>query len=48
MLVPRNGNCLFSSLDILVFDGPFVSYALRQLVADHINDSKDVYMITLK
>ena len=41
--VPGNGNCLFSSLDMIVFDGSFGSYALRQLIADHINDNKDVY-----
>ena len=41
--VPENGNCLFSSLDMIVFDGSFGSYALRQLIADHINDNKDVY-----
>ena len=28
--VPGNGNCLFSSLDILVFDKSFGSYAQRQ------------------
>ena len=49
MHVPGNGNCLFSSLDMIVFDGSFGSYALRQLIADHINDNKDVYiLITLK
>ena len=42
--VPENGNYLFSSLDMLVFDGSFGSYALRQLVADHINYCKDVYI----
>ena len=41
--VPENGNCLFLSLDMLVFDGSFGSYALRQLIADHINDNKDEY-----
>ena len=45
--VPGNGNCLFSSLDMLVFDGSFGSYALRQLIADHINDNKDVYKTTI-
>ena len=33
---------------MLVFDGFFGSYALRQLVADHINYNKDVYSIALK
>ena len=42
--VPENGNCLFISLDMIVFDGSFGSYALRQLVADHINYNKDVYI----
>ena len=41
--VPENGNCLFSSLDIIVFDGSFDSYALRQLIAN-FNDNKDVYI----
>ena len=27
---------------MLIFNGYFVSYALRQLVADHINYNKDV------
>ena len=40
--LPENGNCLFLLLDMLVFDGSFGSYA-RQLIADHINDNKDVY-----
>ena len=40
--VPENGNCLFLSLDMIVFDGSFDSYA-RQLIADHINDNKDEY-----
>ena len=39
-----NENCLFSSLDMLVFDGSFGSYILRQLVADHFNNKKDVYI----
>ena len=29
---------------MLVFNEYFGSYALRQLVADHINDNKDVYI----
>ena len=40
---PVNGNCLFSSLDMIAFDGSFGSYALRQLIADHINSNKDIY-----
>ena len=45
--VPENGNYLFLSLDMLVFDGSFGSYA-RQLIADHINDKKGVYRSHLK
>ena len=41
--VPENGNCLFSSLDMIVFDGSFGSYALRQLIAN-FNYKKDVYI----
>ena len=41
--VPENGNCLFSLLDMIVFDGSFGSYALRQLIAN-FNDNKDVYI----
>ena len=45
--VPENENCLFSSLDMIVFDGSFDgsfdSYALRQLIAN-FNDKKDVYI----
>ena len=33
---------------MLVFDGYFISYALRQLVADRINDNKMYILITLK
>ena len=33
-----------SSLDMLIFDGSFDSYALRQSIVDHINDNKDVYI----
>ena len=29
---------------MLVFDRSFDSYALRQLIADHINDNKDLYI----
>ena len=39
-----NENCLFSSLEMLAFDEPFGSYALRQLVADHVNYNKKVYI----
>ena len=42
--VPENGNCLLLSLDMLVFNGYFGSYARRQLVDDHINYNKDVYI----
>ena len=41
--VQVNGICLFLSLDMIVFDGSFGSYA-RRLIADHINDNKDVYI----
>ena len=37
-------NYLFSSLDMIVFDETFGSYALRQLIVDHINYNKDVYI----
>ena len=43
MHVPGNGNCLFSSLDMVVLDVSFGSYALRQLVDDHINENKEIY-----
>ena len=29
---------------MIAFDGIFGSCALRQLIADHINDNKDVYI----
>ena len=29
---------------MLIFEGFFGSYALKQLVADHINDNKDAYI----
>ena len=45
--VPENVNCLFSSLDMIVFDGSFGSYALRQLIAN-FNDKKDVYIDHIK
>ena len=44
MHVLENENCLFSSLDMIVFDESFGSYALRQLIADHINYNKNVYI----
>ena len=44
MHVPGNENCLSSSLDMIVFDGSFGSYALRNLIADHINYNKDDYI----
>ena len=33
---------------MIVFNGYFGSYTQRQLVADHINYNKDVFVITLK
>ena len=33
---------------MLVFNGYFGSYTLRQLVADHINYNKDVYIDHIK
>ena len=36
-----NGNCLFTSLDKLVFNDSFGSFKLRQLIVDHIKDNKD-------
>ena len=47
MHVPENGNCLFSLLDMLVFDGSFGSYALRQLIAN-FNGNKDVYIDSIE
>ena len=41
--VQGNRNYLFSSLDMIAFDGSFCSYAQRQLVVDHINYNKDEY-----
>ena len=38
-----NGNCLFASLDKLVFKDSFGSFQLRQLTVDHIKDNKDLY-----
>ena len=34
--VLRNGKCLFTSLDKLVFNDSFWSLQLRQLIVDHI------------
>ena len=39
----RNGNCLFSSLDKLVFNYSFGSFQLRQFIVDHIQDNKELY-----
>ena len=44
MHVPGNENCIFSSLDMIVFDGSFGSHTLRQLIADHINHNKDLFI----
>ena len=33
---------------MIVFDGSYYSYALKQLVAGHINDNKDVYIDYIK
>ena len=41
---PGNENCLFSSLDVIVFNGSFGTYVQRRLMADHINDNKDIYI----
>ena len=38
-----NGNFLFASLDKLVFNDSFGSFQLRQLIVDHIKNSKDLY-----
>ena len=38
-----NGNCLFASLDKLVFNDSFGSFSLRQLIVDHISDNKELY-----
>ena len=42
--VPGNGNWLFLSLDMLIFNGYFGLYTLRQLITDHINYNKDAYI----
>ena len=47
MHVPANGNCLFSPLDMIVFDGSFGSYVIRKLIAN-FNDNKDVYIDHIK
>ena len=39
----RNGNCLFASLDKLIFNDSFWSFQLRQLIVDHIKDNKEIY-----
>ena len=38
-----NGNCLFASLDKLVFNNSFRSFSLRQLIVDHISGNKELY-----
>ena len=38
-----NGNCLFASLNKLVFNDSFGSFQLRQLIVDHIKENKDLY-----
>ena len=46
--VQGNRNYLFSSLDMIAIDGSFCSYAQRQLVVDHINYNKDVYIYNIE
>ena len=43
MHVLGNKNCIFL-LDMPVFDESFGSLAQRQLITDHINYNKDVYI----
>ena len=43
-----NGNCLFASLDKLVFNDSFGLFQLRQLIVDHIKDNKDLYTEDMK
>ena len=38
-----NGNCLFASLDKLVFNDSLESFQLRQLIVNHIKDNKNLY-----
>ena len=38
-----DGNCLFVSLEKLIFNNNFRSFQLRQLIVDHIKDNKDLY-----
>ena len=38
-----NRNCLFASLDKLVFNDSFGSFSLRQLIVDQISDNKELY-----
>ena len=38
-----NGNCLFASLDKLVFNESFVRSNLDKIIVDHIKDNKDPY-----
>ena len=37
-----NENCLFASLDQLVFNDNFGSFSLRQLIVNHISDNKEL------
>ena len=46
--VQGNRNYLFSSLDMIAFDESFCSDAQRQLVVDHINYNKDVYIDSIE
>ena len=43
-----NGNCLFTSLDTLVFKDSFGSFQLRQLIVYHIKDNKDLYTVDIE
>ena len=38
-----NEDCLFASLDKLVFNDSFGFFQLRQLIVDHIKDHKELY-----
>ena len=35
---------VYFKLEMIVFDGSFGSYVLRQLIADHINYNKNLYI----
>ena len=43
-----NRNCLFASLDKLVFNDSFGSFQLRKLIVDHIKDNKELYDDNIK